>query len=144
MTVTPKRGHWYETRRGDVVAYTGSNFYSLAITHPHMVGFLPYTAEGYAFASSLPHKNDLVKDLGTSDPRPKKPARKPAEKPAKVQPKKFRKVRMYFYRHGHNNVSATDMPGVAAVMHRPGASPIFDLVIDVPVYPSDKTQTPKK
>ena len=139
MPITPRRGHWYERVDAKIVAYEHRNHSGLCDTYPHTVGGLDYSKDG-RYIIDANTSLDLEKDLGTSDPRLKKPARKPAEKPAKVQPKKFRKVRMYFYRHGRNNVSATDMPGVAATLHRPGASPIFDLVIDVPVYPSVKNQ----
>jgi len=78
MTVTPKPGHWYETRCGDVVAYTGPNRRSGNVRYPHTVGGMSYTPDGRYMANpsapSSTHVNDLTKDLGTSDPRLKKRA----------------------------------------------------------------------
>ena len=129
MPITPKPGHWYETRRGDVVAYTRPSFYVTAISYPHIVGGLSYTADGHLISAEDPAHEDLVKDLGTTDPR---------------KTKKACRVRMWFMRVGTegkicNNLSRDGlrtMRGILMAADTDGHyvfGPIFSQVIDVPV-----------
>ena len=126
MPITPKPGHWYETRIGDIVAYVGRNPHSSAITRPHMVGFLSYTDDGCFVSLDSPEPEDLFKDLGTTDPRkPKKPRKAPA--------KKTRKVRMYFYRDSDASVQATQWQDAAERYHNAQYGRRFSRIIEVPV-----------
>ena len=71
MTIQPQPGHWYERRDGEVVEYTCPNLPSHINVYQHIVGYLA--------TSGSPHKLDLDKDLGATDPRkPKKPRKAPA------------------------------------------------------------------
>jgi len=137
MPITPKPGHWYETRRGDVVAYTRPSFYVTAISYPHIVGGLSYTADGHLISAEDPAHEDLVKDLGTTDPRQ-------VQKPRKKATRKTRKVRMWFMQVGTegkicNNLSRDGLCTMRRILMDADTDghyvfgPIFSQVIDVPV-----------
>ena len=136
MPITPKPGHWYKRRDGEIVQYEGPNNSSGRTTFPHRVGSNTYTDTGRLFVRGDPHTCDLVKDHGTTDPRkPKKPRKAPA--------KKTRKVRMWFMQVGNegkicNNLSRDGLRTVRRILLADTDShyvfgPIFSHVIDVPV-----------
>ena len=135
MSIRPEPGHWYERRDGKVVKYTGPSTYDLASLYPHLVGIQSYTKDGFFFGPGMPDGKDITKDLGTTDPRLKKPRKKPA--------KKVRKVRMWFMQIGTegkmcNNLSRDGLRTVRRILRADMDShyvfgPIFSQIIEVPV-----------
>ena len=136
MPIILKRRHWYKRKDGNIVQYDcptpgrGPKYF------PHRVGGLAYTNEGRYQGGNNPHRLDLVKDLGTTDPRLKKTRKAPA--------KKFRKVRMWCFERDSfisgKSIYAYDMKCTAigqrnAMETRCG--PIFSQMINVPI-PSPK------
>ena len=140
MTIQPQPGHWYERRDGEVVEYQCPNFGSRRDKYPHFVGCKAYTADGcYLDTPDGPHQLDLVKDLGTTDPR-------------KAPAKKVRKVRMWFMEVGNqgkicNNLSRDGLRTVRRILLADTDShyvfgPIFSQIIEVPVTKKKKAKKP--
>ena len=138
MPIQPKPGHWYETRRGEVVAYTGPNSAAYKDNYPHLVGGRSYTSEGLFVSRLYPcNANDLVKDLGTTFPRPVK-------KPRKAPAKKFRKLRMWFYYDSDGDLCGLFRGRVFVQCgNHERYGPIFSQIINVPI-PSPKKPKAKK
>lgn len=93
-------------------------------------------------AGRNPHSWDLVKDLGTTDPRLKKPRKAPA---------KVRKVRMWFVeidmRDGaapwfYNRPTKDSAEGLreSTIAHGIACGPAFSQMIEVPVKLPKKTK----
>ena len=135
MPIQPKAGHWYETRGGEIAKYDGPTPGSGWKAFPHIVGGLYYTDAGRYHARDETDLRDLLKDLGTTDPRkPKKPRKAPA---------KVRKVRMWlvgafpgddgdwFYVRATKKCAGELREGMVTAGIDCG--PIFSQVIEVPV-----------
>jgi len=126
MPIKPQPGHWYLTRRGEVVAYSGPNSGGFAKTYPHMVSHRPYTDDGrYVHIPRTCHDNDLVEDLGTTFPRLQKPRKAPA--------KKVRKVRMHFYRDSDGELCATQWKDTAERHHHASWGRSFSQIVSEPM-----------
>ena len=131
MPVKIKVGHYYERRDG-LIAGPAEQYKPWVPTYPYVwrVGVQVYTVSG-EFVDGDKCKFDLVKDLGTEDPRKVVDTRK---KPERVrEPKKFRKVRMWFYRGEGEGLSVSEDRSEAKRWHYPGYAPIFSQIIEVPV-----------
>jgi len=126
MPIQPKPGHYYETRTGEVVAYMGPSTSDLSGLYPHLVGQLTYTEDGFFLGPAAPDDNDLAKDLGTTDPRKLK-------KPRKAPAKKFRKVRMHFFRDGDGELCASQWKTTAGFLHNASWGRSFSQIVSEPV-----------
>jgi len=130
MPIILKRRHWYKRKDGNIVQYDcptpgrGPKYF------PHRVGGLAYTNEGRYQGGNNPHRLDLVKDLGTTDPRLKKPRKKPA--------KKCRKVRVYFYRDGDGELCATQWKSTAERRHNASWGRSFNQIVSEPIASPQK------
>lgn len=124
MTITPQPGHWYERRDGQIVTYE-----SEAPNGRLVLGGIRYAVQGRLFRD-IPTRYDLVKDLGTTDPCPKKRRKKPV--------KKTRKVRMYFYRDGDASVHAIQWKDAAERYHNAQYGRIFSRIINIPILVKKK------
>jgi len=120
MPIKPKPGHFYERRDKQIVQYNCPNCYVTKGTHPHIVGGHQYTDEGYYFGEqqraylSTPDGADLMKDLGTIDPRKKD------------------KVLMHFYRDSDGDLCGTVLQGYAEDHHHASHGLAFSQDITVP------------
>ena len=130
MPIILKRRHWYKRKDGNIVQYDcptpgrGPKYF------PHRVGGLAYTNEGRYQGGNNPHRLDLVKDLGTTDPRLKKPRKKPA--------KKVRKVRMHFYRDSDGELCATQWKDTAERHHHASWGRSFSQIVSEPIASPQK------
>ena len=129
MPIKIKSGHWYETRNMDVVKYERKNDSPTAAIYPHLVGGKTYTDTGRHYADGYPDDFDIVKDHGTTDPRPRK-----------APTKKVRKVRMWFLEYNspaHGKVLYSYNIKCTAIAERdargPRCGPIFSQIIEVPL-----------
>jgi len=80
MTVQPQRGHYYERRDKRIVGPAMRRKAVIASENPYVwrIGTQLYNVRGeYSAAYKYESHFDLMKDLGTTDPRPEKPPRKP-------------------------------------------------------------------
>jgi len=137
MPIKPKPGHWYLTRRGEAVAYSGPNSGGFANTYPHMVSHRPYTDDGrYVNIPRTCHDNDVMVDIDTAFPRLQKPRKAPA--------KKFRKLRMWFYYDSDGDLCGLFRGRVfVQCRNHERYGPIFSQIINVPI-PSPKKPKAKK
>ena len=125
MPITPKPGHRYERRDGEIVPYDRPNTYGAIKHFPHIVGGFTYAKDGSFYGSGVTFSLDLVKDLGPTDPRLKKPRKKAA--------KKTRKVRMYFYRDGDGQLCASQWAATAGWRHNASWGRYFSQIVSEPV-----------
>ena len=125
MPIKPRPNHWYERQDGEVVQYDGPNGRPGGTRFPHRVGGHSYTDRGRYMAGRNPTSWDLVKDLGTTDPRLKKPRKAPA--------KKFRKVRMHFFRDGDGELCASQWKTTAGFLHNASWGRSFSQIVSEPV-----------
>jgi len=127
MPIQPKLGHYYERRdtsiAGPATRHPSADQPGHYIWH---VQWHTYTDYGRYSTCGSDFPFDLMKDLGTTDPRkPKKPRKAPA--------KKVRKVRMYFYRDGAGQLCASQWAAKAGWRHNASWGRYFSQIVSEPV-----------
>ena len=139
MSIKPKPGHWYVRRCLDVVPY-GCSMPS-RIMYPHSVGGKTVTDEGFVIDKNNPHGCDLIKDLGTTDPRLTKKPRKKATKKVRIWFAEWRNCdtgKKYLDAH-YRKSDLIHVIGLFDDGIDISYGPIFSQIISVPIH-SNKTK----
>jgi len=126
MPIKVKLGHYYE-RRDKGIAGPAERRKPWGLNEPYVwrLGMGTYTVRGELRKDGSESKFDLMKDLGTTDPRkPKKPRKAPA---------KVRKVKMYFYRDNDGDLCGSESRFVAEGWNHSEHGPVFVQIIEVPL-----------
>lgn len=140
MSVKPKPGHWYERKNGMIVKYERAS--NVSCLFPHIVGGASYTKDGLFYGDHDPSRMDLIKDLGTTEPRGiKKPV------------KETRAVRIWiveatmsgrpwrYYSNTRNGARSTRRFLISRngdISDKLICGPVFSQIINVPIYPKPK------